>query len=65
MYFVHSYYVAPKNKKDILTETYYSGLKYTSSVLKNNIFACQFHPEKSAQEGIKVYKNWALLNNLY
>jgi glutamine amidotransferase len=65
MYFVHSYYVVPKDEGDILTETYYSGLKYASSILKNNIFACQFHPEKSAQEGIKIYKNWAQLNNLY
>jgi glutamine amidotransferase len=65
MYFVHSYYVIPKNENVILTETYYSGQKYVSSVLKNNIFACQFHPEKSAQEGVKIYKNWALLNKLY
>lgn len=65
MYFVHSYYVIPKDENDILTETIYGDLKYTSSILKNNIFACQFHPEKSAQEGIEIYKRWAQLNNLY
>jgi glutamine amidotransferase len=64
MYFVHSYYVVPDNSSDILTETVYADLKYSSSILKNNIFACQFHPEKSALEGVKIYKNWAKLNNL-
>lgn len=64
MYFVHSYYVKPDNSEVILTETTYGGLKYTSSILTDNVFACQFHPEKSANEGLKLYKNWASLNNL-
>jgi glutamine amidotransferase len=64
MYFVHSYYVKPDNDEVILTETTYGGLKYASSIFKDNIFACQFHPEKSANEGLKLYKNWAYLNNL-
>jgi glutamine amidotransferase len=64
MYFVHSYYVVPSEKGVDLTYTSYGGLKYVSSVLKNNILACQFHPEKSANEGLKIYKNWAKQNNL-
>lgn len=60
MYFVHSFYVTPTDPSDILTLTNYDGIEYCSSVQKDNIFATQFHPEKSAQEGIKIYKNWAL-----
>lgn len=59
MYFVHSYYVVPEDKSVQLTETEYEGVKYCSSVFTKNIFACQFHPEKSSYEGLKIYKNWA------
>ena len=58
MYFVHSYYATPSHKNHVLTETNYDGFSYCSSVLKNNVFAAQFHPEKSAQEGLKIYTNW-------
>lgn len=58
MYFVHSYYVKPDDKNDILTLTNYEGIEYCSGVKKNNITAFQFHPEKSGIEGIKIYKNW-------
>lgn len=58
MYFVHSYYVVPKDKNVILSETVYEGIEYCSSILKNNVFATQFHPEKSGKEGIKIYKEW-------
>lgn len=61
MYFVHSFYVTPKDKNDILSETDYEGIKYCSSVCRDNIFASQFHPEKSAQEGIKIYNAWGEL----
>jgi len=64
MYFIHSYYVKPTNDSCILTNTNYDGIEFCSSVLKNNIFATQFHPEKSASKGISIYKNWALINNL-
>ena len=65
MYFVHSYYVTPTDSSVILSETSYQNLSYTSSIYKDQVFACQFHPEKSAKEGLKIYKSWALLNNLY
>ena len=59
MYFVHSYYANPSNKNEIATVTNYEGVEYCSSILKKNIFATQFHPEKSAKWGIEIYKNWA------
>lgn len=59
MYFVHSYYVNPENEKEILSLTNYSDIIYCSSILKKNVFATQFHPEKSGIEGIKIYRNWA------
>ena len=59
MYFVHSFYVKPQDKNNELTLTNYEGIEYCSSILFKNIFACQFHPEKSAIKGIEIYKNWA------
>jgi glutamine amidotransferase len=64
MYFIHSYYVKPKDDVCILTLTNYDGIEFCSAILRNNIFATQFHPEKSADKGISIYKNWALINNL-
>ncbi len=64
MYFVHSYYVQPDDQDASLTMTEYGSTVYTSSILKDNIFACQFHPEKSGVKGLEIYKNWAKLNQL-
>ena len=64
MYFIHSYYVNPSDDACILTQTNYDGIEFCSSILKNNIFATQFHPEKSADKGLSIYKNWALINKL-
>lgn len=58
MYFVHSYFASPTNRDDILTYTTYQGFEYCSSVQKNNIYAFQFHPEKSGPIGINIYKNF-------
>ena len=59
MYFVHSFYTKPSSKETELSLTNYEGIEYCSSVIHKNIFASQFHPEKSALKGIKIYKNWA------
>jgi imidazole glycerol-phosphate synthase subunit HisH len=59
MYFVHSYYVVPSDKAAVLSVTTYEDTTFCSSVLRGNVFACQFHPEKSADEGMKIYNNWA------
>jgi len=64
MYFIHSYYAEPNDEACILSMTNYSGVEFCSSVKINNIFATQFHPEKSASKGISIYKNWAVNNNL-
>jgi glutamine amidotransferase len=57
LYFVHSYYVKPENEKVIATTTDY-GVEFVSSILKDNIFACQFHPEKSQKAGLKILENF-------
>ena len=56
-YFVHSYYVIPENAADTVGETDY-GTTFTSAVARENIFATQFHPEKSAEAGLRVYRNF-------
>jgi glutamine amidotransferase len=58
MYFVHSYYAIPADPSVVLTETEYEGIRYCSAVKRGNVFATQFHPEKSAVKGIEVYRNW-------
>jgi glutamine amidotransferase len=64
MYFVHSYYVIPTDSTVILSSTFYSGVEYCSCVMVDNVFATQFHPEKSGQKGLTIYRNWAKQNNL-
>ena len=59
MYFIHSFYAKPRNFEYVLSVTEYGGINYCSAVMKENIFATQFHPEKSAAEGIKIYQFWA------
>ena len=60
-YFVHSYYVRSNNNEDIAASTEY-GLSFTSSMVKNNIFATQFHPEKSHDDGLKLLQNFISLS---
>ena len=57
-YFVHSFIVLPNNSKDMLTETNYDSIKFCSSILNKNVFASQFHPEKSGNSGLEVLKNF-------
>ncbi|MBI5755382.1 MAG: imidazole glycerol phosphate synthase subunit HisH [Nitrospirae bacterium] len=57
VYFVHSYYAAPSDSSIISTLSDYGG-EFTSSVYKDNIFACQFHPEKSQDIGLRILKNF-------
>lgn len=65
MYFVHSYYCKPEDEGIALSFTNYGGIKYCSSIFWKNVFACQFHPEKSASKGLDIYRSWAsiLKNN--
>lgn len=59
MHFVHSYYAVPENKNTILSYSEYEGVRYASAVVKGNITGIQYHPEKSAEQGIQMYQNWA------
>lgn len=61
MYHVHSYYASPKNKDNILSYSMYNKFKYCSTVKKNNIYGCQYHPEKSAHCGLEIIKNFIKL----
>ena len=58
VYFVHSYYVAPKDKSVTATTTDY-GISFTSSIRRDNVYAVQFHPEKSQRVGLQMLKNFA------
>lgn len=60
MYFVHSYYVEPRDKDVILCETDYDG-NFTSGVCRDNVYGFQFHPEKSQAVGLKIVENFANL----
>ena len=60
-YFTHSFYVDPIDKDIISTTTNYDNFTYCSSVSYENIFATQFHPEKSGVSGLKIYKNFIKL----
>ncbi|MFX1673440.1 imidazole glycerol phosphate synthase subunit HisH [Paraburkholderia sp. A2WS-5] len=60
-YFVHSYYVVPADPAHTVGETPY-GADFTSAVARDNIFATQFHPEKSAAAGLRVYRNFVHWN---
>jgi len=56
-YFVHSYYGQAKIKNNECSISSY-GINFTSSVIKDNIFACQFHPEKSSKDGLQLISNF-------
>lgn len=56
-YFVHSYYACPASAAHTAAQTDY-GLRFTCAVARDNIFATQFHPEKSAAHGLALYRNF-------
>jgi glutamine amidotransferase len=60
VYFVHSYYVVPRDPAVTATVTDYAG-PFTSSIWRDNVFATQFHPEKSQQVGLQLLRNFATL----
>lgn len=60
MYFIHSYHAQPQQTKDILAVTQYYDSTFCSAIKKGNIFATQFHPEKSGQAGIEIFRQWFL-----
>lgn len=61
VYFVHSYYLKADDERIVKATTDYSTIIH-ASVEQENVFACQFHPEKSSTTGLKILKNFAELN---
>lgn len=60
VYFVHSYFVKPRDPAAIATTTDH-GVEFTSMIARGNLFATQFHPEKSQNQGLNLLKNFATL----
>jgi imidazole glycerol-phosphate synthase subunit HisH len=60
-YFVHSYYVVPEDAHVVATTTAY-GNNFCSMIWRDNIFASQFHPEKSQADGLRLFRNFATLD---
>jgi glutamine amidotransferase len=60
-YFVHSYYMKANNPSDVLNYTDY-GTRFASAISKDNIFGCQYHPEKSHDVGLQLIRNFVLLS---
>lgn len=60
VYFVHSYYLQAEHEEDVAATTVYS-TKIHASVEHENIYACQFHPEKSSRVGLQILKNFIQL----
>ena len=56
-YFVHSYYAQPSDTRHSVGETDY-GQRFSAAIARDNIFATQFHPEKSADQGLSLYRNF-------
>jgi glutamine amidotransferase len=56
-YFVHSFFPAPKDRSLIVAKTQY-GQSFCSAIEGRNLFACQFHPEKSGKKGVRILSNF-------
>jgi len=61
MYFVHSLFVKPDNNDLVVSTSRYGQIEFCSSLQYNNVFACQFHPERSGTQGLCMYENIASL----
>lgn len=59
-YFVHSYYPDPQSRDDVIGETEY-GIRFVSAYQRENVYAVQFHPEKSGERGIRLLSNFLSL----
>ena len=60
VYFVHSYHAVPADPADVAAEADYPG-PFAALVWRENVMACQFHPEKSQRVGLAMYANFAAL----
>jgi glutamine amidotransferase len=57
-YFIHSYYPVPSSADYIMGETEYAGTRFASAVGRGNLFATQFHPERSGRIGMRLVENF-------
>lgn len=62
VYFVHSFTANPLNIENRLADTYYGGRTLSAVIRKDNVYGCQFHPEKSGKIGLKIIENFLKLN---
>ena len=60
-YFIHSYYCQPQSDKNIVATTVYGDTPFCSVTNENNVWGCQFHPERSADAGVKIFENFLKL----
>ena len=60
VYFVHSFFVSAENRSDVAAQTEY-GIGFDVAVEKDNVFGCQFHPEKSGDVGMAILKNFCTI----
>ena len=58
VYFVHSYHAVPDDNKIVAAQVNYGSEKLTAMIEKDNLLACQFHPEKSGKTGEKLLRRW-------
>ncbi len=61
VYFVHSYYLKAEDESIVKATTQYAGVTVHASIEQGNVYACQFHPEKSSDVGLQILKNFAAL----
>ncbi len=60
-YFVHSFMAVPKKSDHCIADCYYGGIRVSATIGRDNIYGCQFHPEKSGEVGLKVLRRFLLL----
>jgi imidazole glycerol-phosphate synthase subunit HisH len=61
VYFVHSYMAVPKNPEDRIADCIYGGISVSAAIGRNNIYGCQFHPEKSGEIGLNILRRFLSL----
>lgn len=59
MYFMHSFYVDPESRDVVLGESEYAGVRFCSALQRANVTGFQFHPERSGEAGLSIYRNFA------
>jgi glutamine amidotransferase len=60
-YFVHSYVAVPTDPRVVAAVTRYGDVEFCSALSKDNLFGCQFHPERSGASGLELYRNFAAI----